>query len=254
MRRQFVAFSNRNYPDRDEEYFEWIDVVESVLAAKDRYVMVELGAGYGRWAARAACVARRRGLRFHVVAVEAEPVHFKWLQKTLRDNGVKSSERTEINAAVASRRGTVQFYVGADGLDASSWYGQAIAFPDVVGTGGHYAGRAVTRHASGCSSICVETVTLADILRPFPITDLVDIDVQGEELAVISSSVPTINSKVKRLHIGTHSAEIEAGIRAIMTAQRWKCLGDYPGHATNNTPWGEIAFADGVQRWVNPRL
>ena len=37
------------YPDFCEEYFEWIDVLESVLAADQQFVMIELGAGYGRW-------------------------------------------------------------------------------------------------------------------------------------------------------------------------------------------------------------
>lgn len=35
-------------PDCDENYFGWIDVIETVLAAKGRFVMIELGAGYGR--------------------------------------------------------------------------------------------------------------------------------------------------------------------------------------------------------------
>jgi FkbM family methyltransferase len=255
LRCQLMPYSNPNYPDVDEEYFEWIDIVESVLGAKGRYVLAELGAGYGRWAARAACLARGRALQFHVIAVEAEPLHFQWLQETLRDNGVEPGEKTEINAAVASGRGTAQFYVEADGgLNASSWYGQCIAFADTVGVEGTYAGRAVTKHASGCKSICVETVTLPDILLPFPLVDLIDMDVQGEELAVVSSSLTTLNAKVRRLHIGTHSAEIEAGIRAVMAAEGWQCIGDYPGHAKYKTLWGEIAFSDGVQSWVNPRL
>ena len=38
------------YPPLDEEYFEWIDLLESVVAAEGSYTMIELGAGYGRWA------------------------------------------------------------------------------------------------------------------------------------------------------------------------------------------------------------
>src|SRR5215208_802824 len=59
------------YPIFDEEYFEWIDILETAAAATDRYVMIELGAGYGRWSVRAAlAAARRRSCTFHCVAVE----------------------------------------------------------------------------------------------------------------------------------------------------------------------------------------
>ena len=43
------------YAPIDEEYFEWIDILESVISAKQSYTIIELGAGYGRWAVRAAC-------------------------------------------------------------------------------------------------------------------------------------------------------------------------------------------------------
>src|SRR5271154_222622 len=36
-----------------EDYLEWIDIVEAVSSAKDRFVMFELGAGYGRWSINA---------------------------------------------------------------------------------------------------------------------------------------------------------------------------------------------------------
>jgi hypothetical protein len=41
-------------PGFNEEYFEWIDIFESVKNAKNEFVMFELGAGFGRWIVRAA--------------------------------------------------------------------------------------------------------------------------------------------------------------------------------------------------------
>src|SRR5437660_1662339 len=49
-------------PGLDEEYFEWCALLQSVRAARERYVMVELGAGFGRWGIRAAAAARRCGI------------------------------------------------------------------------------------------------------------------------------------------------------------------------------------------------
>src|SRR5271169_776412 len=45
-------------PPFDEEYFEWIDLFEAVASTKREFVMVELGAGYGKWIVRGAFVAR----------------------------------------------------------------------------------------------------------------------------------------------------------------------------------------------------
>src|SRR5215212_6203606 len=68
-----------DYPAFDEEYFEWIALVEAVSEARDTFVFVELGAGYGRWCVRAALAAG--DLRFECTAVEAEPTHCRWLRE-----------------------------------------------------------------------------------------------------------------------------------------------------------------------------
>lgn len=45
-------------PVPSASYFEWIALLQAVVAARSRFVMVELGAGYGPWLASAwlACV------------------------------------------------------------------------------------------------------------------------------------------------------------------------------------------------------
>ena len=53
-------------PAFDEEYCEWIDVLEAVQAAYGRFTMIEFGAGYSRWASRTWTAARQRGLAAHV--------------------------------------------------------------------------------------------------------------------------------------------------------------------------------------------
>ena len=55
-------------PPVDEEYFEWIDLLESVQAAGGSYTMLELGAGYGRWGVRAGLAARRKGFRMSTLS------------------------------------------------------------------------------------------------------------------------------------------------------------------------------------------
>jgi hypothetical protein len=107
---------------------------------------------------------------------------------------------------------------------------------------------------SGWKSVKTRSYILTDILPATDRIDLIDMDVQGEELRVISPAIEALDQKVARLHIGTHSPEIEQGLRELLHRHGWKCAADYAGGRTNDTPWGPIEFVDGVQSWINPRL
>ncbi|MBN8965587.1 MAG: hypothetical protein J0H89_09460 [Rhizobiales bacterium] len=103
----------------DDEIFEWIAVLESVLASKDSFTMVELGAGYGRWTGRAACALRLQypSMPAHFIAVEAEPTHFAWMKEHFKINGIDPANYTLVQAPVTGRPETVPFTVG----HASEW-------------------------------------------------------------------------------------------------------------------------------------
>jgi len=197
-----------------EDYFEWIDLLESIMAAKDRYIMMELGAGYGRWSVRAAAaLGQLRGLPCHLVAVEGEPRHYRWLEQHMSDNHIPSDARTLIRGVVSDHREDVHFYVGtpSESDEPASWYGQAIIQPyEAVAEGprGDYEGQEVFSLKSGWKSVKARSYLLTDILPEADRIDLIDLDVQGEELKVISSAIEALDRKVARLHIGTHSHEI----------------------------------------------
>lgn len=272
-----------SYPPIDEEYFEWIDILESVRRAQGQYVMFELGAGYGRWAVRAACALKNRAaIPIHLVAVEAEPTHFRWLREHFRNNGLDPEAHALIQGVVSDKSGDSLFLVGMPGGRndrADQWYGQAVAAsPEspthrkrifakyarslaswIRGRGcrsseEQYEGLPVFRDQSGWKSIKVRSLTLEALLGDFERVDLIDFDLQGEELKVIQSSLDSLDSKVARLHIGTHARDIEKGLRISLAEHGWNCLADYPCGATSQTPWGTVNFQDGVQSWVNPRL
>ena len=92
------------------------------------------------------------------------------------------------------------------------------------------------------------------ILASLDRVDLIDCDIQGAELDVVRAAAEAVNSKVSRFHIGTHSAEIEAGLRQFFHGLGWRKLNDYGMGKQNETPFGMINFVDGVQSWLNPRL
>lgn len=246
-------------PAFDEEYFEWIDLLESVVAARGRYTMMELGAGYGRWSVRAALAARQfSGIPCRLIAVEAEPVHFEWLRTHFRDNGMDPDAHALIQAAVSDSTGAASFYVGSPlGNDSPDlWYGQTLVKnPPAAHTveKDRHAGFEVRRDKVGWKSISVPKVSLRNLLEAEEKVDLIDLDVQGEELIAVRSAIDHLDRKAGRLHIGTHSTEIEAGLRKLLKAHGWRCLADYGCGGSRETPYGAIHFGDGVQSWVNPR-
>ena len=254
-----AAVPRSGYPSFDEEYFEWIDILEAVEQADDTFVMIELGAGYGRWCARAAAAVRRKpNCRFQCVAVEAEPAHFRWIYDHFRDNGIDPDDHELIWAAVGAQPGFVPFWVGA----ADGWYGQSIAvnqvppLPDAATRRRLKARSALGRppviSSDERSVVWTPCVTLADILAPYPRVDLIDLDVQGAEFDVLASAIDLIDQRVRRLHIGTHSPQLEEQLRQLFSAHGWQNINDYPGQSTAQTPYGAIQFGDGVQTWVNP--
>ena len=119
---------------------------------------------------------------------------------------------------------------------------------------GDYCGFKVRRHWTGWRSICIPKISLSGLLKDLERVDLIDMDIEGQELPSIRSAIEALDVKVKRLHIGTHSTEIESDLRELLSRHGWKCLADYSVFSTNQTPWGNVSFENGVQSWVNPRV
>ncbi|MGD0300128.1 MAG: FkbM family methyltransferase [Bryobacteraceae bacterium] len=249
----------------DEEYFEWIDLLESVVAAKGSYTMIDLGAGYGRWVIRAAFAMNQyhSGMPYRLIAVEAEPVVYQWMHLHFNDNGIDPSKHSLIHGAVCDVPEDVLFYIGGPrggpyDRSPDDWYGQFLTKSyDVTGEyvdDGEYSGFKVRLHKSGWRSISIPGVTLESLLKDLELVDLIDMDIEGQELPLVRSGIEELNTKVKRLHIGTHGKEIEAELRQVLSSQGWNCLADYSVFSSSETPWGVISFENGVQSWVNPRL
>jgi FkbM family methyltransferase len=225
---EFVALS---YPPIDEQYLEWVDLLEAVTHATGAFTMLEVGAGYGRWTVNAAAAVRSySGIPCRLVAVEGEPTHFRWLKQHCRDNGVGAKL---IHAAVDERPGRVDFAVGA----AKEWYGQAIA-------DGTWSPQETTR---------VRAVTLSSLLGRLDRVDLVHMDIQGAEAKVVEEAAALLD-RVTRFHIGTHGSAQEERLREVFAAAGWDSVNDYGAGTTSSTPWGPMTFQDGVQTWTNPRV
>ena len=242
-----------NYPTGalplfDEEYFEWIDLLEAVKGAKDTFTMFEIGAGFGRWSARGAALANRNGLKYDLTAVEPEPVHYQWLLQHSRTNKIDFRKEQLINAVLSTRNGSCWLALALN--DPKKWYGQAM-FTDWQ----HYH----LGHAFGifprklpCEFIKVKQIRAKEIFVEKPSIDLIDIDVQGQELTILRAVKRELCEKTRRVHIGTHTNKIEANLRSLFTKLGWRKIFDFPTNSTVETEYGIISFADGVQSWINP--
>jgi len=238
-----ARFVETAYPSFDEDYFEWIDVLDAVATATRRFTMVELGAGYGRWLVNAAAAARQcGGFELCLVAVEAEPTHYRWMRQHFTDNGISPESHRLVEAAVSTTQERVSFQIG----EPSAWYGQAIEL-------NRWRVPSVRRRGLAKRTLMeVPAVTLPGILGDLDEIDLIDADLQGIEADVFESAEALLSEKVKRVHIGTHGARNERRLRRLFAALGWENVYDYPSGTEVDTPWGRIAFQDGVQTWRNP--
>jgi FkbM family methyltransferase len=244
-------------PVPNEDYFEWVTLIEAAVEARERFTMIELGAGWGRWLANAALAVRQiSGIPIMLVGVEPEPRHFTWMKQHLSDNGIKRRERKLVRAAAAGADGHVWFHVGA----AADWYGQSVAegtpSPSLrarVAGLGQYMLRRLGRSDKRARQL-VPAVSLTSLLRPLDRVNLLDVDIQGAEPDVLEPAAASIDSKVRRVYVGTHNREVEARLRALFRGLGWTSIYDFPGGGTSETAWGRIMFEDGVQAWLNPRL
>jgi len=230
------TFVATDYPEFDEEYFPWIDVLESIVAARDQFVMMELGAGYGKWLVRAAKALRQiSNMPYLLIGVEAEPEHYQWMKLHFMDNGIDPEKHLLIEAAVSDHDGHVMFETGRGDE--------------------HYTHKIITNIANSSVSVKqVPAISLRSLLKSFDKIDLIDLDVQGSELIILKASAEELKEKVKRVHIGTHSSTIENNLRSLFSDMGWICLNDYLYQEECLTPFGTIKFDDGVQTWVNSDL
>lgn len=248
-------FEIPSFPAFDEEYFEWIDLLEAVVTAHSKFTMIELGAGYGRWLANAWAAVRayHGSIPCKLIGVEPEPTHYEWMKLHFEDNRIDFGCSEFIQAAASDEDGQVWFYVGRP----DEWYGQAIApAPHSFLSWFKLLKMLITREATiqDYRVRKVRAVGLIGLLDSLDHVDLIDLDVQGAELIVLKAAAEQLDQKVKRIHIGTHGEDIEFGLRSLFQTLGWSNLNDYPSASESNTPWGVIKFQDGVQSWINPKL
>jgi hypothetical protein len=207
-------------------------------------------------------VARSKKLPFSLTLIEAEPhrCHIE-IHEEMEKYGIQKDEYHIIPAAVGNSQSEMFFYIASTDRqqDLQNWFGQCVMHPQdyIIGWAKEeYYGQPVALTAYRYKAVKVDQLQLSTILNEVhaPIIDLCDFDIQGNEFVAIAESIDILNTRVKRLHIGTHSHEIERNLRTLLSSHGWKLLRDFFCLQMNDTQYGKIEFVDGVQSWVNPRF
>ncbi len=210
-----AVYVTTSSPAVNEEYLEYVNLLQAVANAQGTFTMLDLGAGYGRWLVRAAC-AVRRGARLPacLVGIESNPERFQEMMTHFVDNGLRSEEHLLIESAVAAAGGALILNAIPDGAPV-------VSLELLLGG--------------------LELVDLAAIHLPSPIE-------------ILSGAADALDLQVKRIHISTETREVEASLRHLFQRLGWLCLNDYPCKSKSITPFGQIQFRHGVQSWLNPQL
>jgi hypothetical protein len=199
---------------RHEEYLSVAAAVEA-RGTPDRFVAVELGAGFGPWLATAAFCCRRAGVAaVDLLGVEADAAKCAAMRRHLARNGV----------------------IGAPGVAAritqgAAWREDATLRFGVVDPRHDYGG-AVTAEADpardyrGLTPDYVEVpgYSVETLCRDLPVIDYMHWDIQGAELEVARSAIDFLDRRARLLFIGTHSPLIEGGLLDLFHRRQWDLL------------------------------
>ncbi len=255
-----------------EPFFEFAAIYRAVTAARERFVMVELGGGYAARSVDAHRLLQNvNPMPSQLTIVEAEPTHFEWAKRHLIANGIDPSDHWLINAAVCADSHPRLFMLGS-GLYYNGIVTQADAEQTVqeiikidaseqamrnLMLAGRCGMQLPYNSAAGTDLFdykFVSSMPLADILAPLSHVDLIDMDIQGAEDTVLPPAMEMLDRRVKRIHIGTHRADIHGGLWDMFFEHEWICEFDYAPFAKHSTPWGDFETVDGILHFQNPRL
>jgi hypothetical protein len=109
------------FPKDEEGWFEAFNWVAAAREAKDRFVMLTLGACYGAQAVGSyRMLMQLNPMPCKLVAVEPDPGNVAWIKKNFRDNDIDPDDHWIVSAALNETGDPVLFPVGAPGWGAGA--------------------------------------------------------------------------------------------------------------------------------------
>lgn len=250
-----------DYPSRKPQPLEfdpaeWEGTLRSVIEAKDSFVAIELGSGYGPWLVASAAAAKQRGIQqIQLAGIEGSADHFAFLLQHFRDNGLDPADHFLFHGIVGATDGMSYFPKladpkqdwGAQAVPMVRWFFKKQMIPAPNDRFVDYRGIAFDALEK------VPSLSLTTLLQKYPHVNLIHCDIQDSEGEVIPSAADELDKRARRLVVGTHSRRSEAAILDALSARGWLLEHDVPCRyvVANNRV---LTINDGVQVWANPHF
>ncbi len=250
-----------------EEWFEAVDWFEAAREARERYVMVTLGACYG-----AQAVGSYRALQlvnampYKLVAVEPEPENYQWVRRHMRDNSIDPDQQWLVKSAISASNDPVYFPVGSPGSGAQNCFStneqlsRKVYVQEILQSGRVQEAleNLILHNTTGLTKDLVpglnfmaeiklmSAVTLRDILSPFDVVDYVESDIQQSEIVVFPPYIDLLSKKVRRIHIGTHGVDVHRELHDLFAKNGWEIIFSYEPNGSYSSALGSFTTNDGV--------
>jgi len=221
---------------------EWAAALRAVELSGSRFVVAELGCGWGCWMNNTGVAARASGRQAKVIGIEGDGDHLDFAREALSTNGF-ADDAIELHRGIATfQRGFALF--PRQEIPGSSWGSEPI----------FNATEEQRRQATASGHYDeIAMVPLAEVIASEPRVDLLHIDIQGGEADLVEQSLPLLNEKVAYLLIGTHTKQIEGRLYAALLGAGWHLEMERPAlfEIVDGQPRVTV---DGVQGWRNMAL
>mmetsp|Transcript_21751 Transcript_21751/g.33418 ORF Transcript_21751/g.33418 Transcript_21751/m.33418 type:complete len:429 (-) Transcript_21751:1637-2923(-) len=257
------ALFQATYPVVAEEYFEYADLFASVADYNNPhqrpYVLVEGGSGYGHWTFSAHRLLMQK---FNFTGRNSNnlPHPARYLLIDVIDSLAPAIE----NLAKLNGNPHYFFHVGFMASSSYSGTGTEVLSPELLERARSnikiYSedwGVGPPKNRSK-GKIPISLRALFQLYNLPSIVDLVDLDIQRAEYAVLDDhTVAFLSTCVKRIHIGTHLAntyELTPPITKRFISHGWSLVWEFDHGHRVPTPYGPVHFGDGVLSFVNNHL
>jgi FkbM family methyltransferase len=242
-----LAGSTRSrFPDpNDGVYGTDIEYASALMAVeqrgnRERFVAVELGAGWGPWVTASGVAAKRLGVNdIKLVGVEAHAGRCAAMSRQFQRNGLGDSGRV-LEAAAWPRNERVRFGTVDPHTDQGGAATTGTASTDYRGMDAAF--------------VEVDGLDLPTICEGLEHIDYMHWDIQGAELENARAFIDYLDQHVRYVFIGTHSMAIHGNLIELFYQHRWVQLHqnppkyhynrDVPSLEGMTTTDGEVFFAN----------
>ncbi|MCW2391898.1 hypothetical protein M2336_000283 [Sphingobium sp. B1D7B] len=224
---------------------EWAAALRAVDLSRDSFTVIELGAGWGCWMVNTAYAAKRLGRTVLALGVEGDESHVSWIKSHGAINGLTENE-VRIDRSVAWGKNGFAIFPRSE--DSANSYGQEPRYFPTETEARTFA--SVEPDAFDV----LEAKTLETIAAGLDRVDLLHVDIQGGEAALVRESLDFLGDKVAYIVVGTHGRDIEGDLIMTLRNRGWILEIEEPCTLPLPLHGGGTPYADGLQGWRNPQL